>query len=249
MTSHEEIPKVAIEPLDCLGKAKTLIGDQYWLFFGICLIVVLIVGSVPIILQGPLYCGIALCFIGRERGERVPFERLFKGFDVFLESFIATLIYVGIVLVLSLPFLGAMLACFIGGAAAMDERNEGLGITLFVLGGGIALVFTFACFAVNVFFAFTYPLIVDRKLGAIDALRTSMEAGRRNFWGLMGLTLLIALISIVLAAACYLPLFFFLPISFGSFFVAYRKVFPAQPFVDGRDEDGPQVEVIVPEVV
>jgi hypothetical protein len=249
MTSNEDIPRVAIEPADCLRKGLGLIKDQYWLFVAICFVVLLIINAVPLVLQGPLYCGLAMCFIARERGERIGFERVFKGFDVFVESLVATLVFFCIALAVCVPFMIAMIASFIGGGVAMDERNEGLGAVLFTVGGLTAFAFMFVCLALNVYFAFAYTLIVDRKLGAMDAVRTSARAGRRNFWGLMGLMLLNALIGIVAVAACYLPVFLFLPISFASFFVAYRKVFPAQLSEEGGDDDSPDVEVLTPEVV
>ena len=78
-----EFRRVPIEPVDCLMRAGSLTGDQYWLFVGICFVGVLIGSLAPLgILLGPMMCGIYLCYFGRERGYRATFELLFKGFDM-----------------------------------------------------------------------------------------------------------------------------------------------------------------------
>src|SRR2546425_13121013 len=81
-----------IKPVECLKEAWGLIKDQYWLFLGICAVGMLIGSAFAIALMGPMICGIYLCLFQRMRGEPVKFENLFKGFDYFGQSVIATLI-------------------------------------------------------------------------------------------------------------------------------------------------------------
>jgi uncharacterized membrane protein len=76
------------------------------------------------------------------------------------------------------------------------------------------------------FFAFAFPLIVDRHLGGVDAVAVSARAVAKNFWGVLGLTLIGTVLSLVGALACYVGSFFILPISFAAVTIAYRKVFP-----------------------
>ena len=85
----------------------------------------------------------------------------------------------------------------------------------------------FSLFA-GVFFSFVYPLIVDRGLKAVPALRTSFSAAWANLGGMLGLMGLLFLISLVASACCYLPVLFVAPFSFGALALAYRKVFPEQ---------------------
>ena len=73
---------------------------------------------------------------------------------------------------------------------------------------------------------FIYPLIVDRGLKAIPAIRTSIAAALAHFGGVLGLMLIIALISMAAAMLCYVPLFFVLPWTIGAMAVMYRKIFP-----------------------
>ena len=54
---------------------------------------------------------------------------------------------------------------------------------------------------VSVLFTFTYPLIVDRRLRGLDAVRTSAKAALANFWPLLGLLLLTGVTGISRCAA------------------------------------------------
>ena len=43
---------------------------------------------------------------------------------------------------------------------------------------------------ISVLFTFTYPLIVDRRLSGLDAVKLSAKAALANFWNLLGLLFL-----------------------------------------------------------
>ena len=221
--------QVPIEPVKCLQDAGRLMGDQYWLFVGICLVGVLIGSAVPLgILMGPMMCGIYLCYLKRSRGERVTFEMLFKGFDYFIESLIATLIVVGIMLVVLIPLYLVMMVLMFASIGASghggppDAPPAGF-FAVFGLFYGLILLLSIA---VGVFFIFVYPLIVDRGMKAVPALKTSFRAALANLGGALGLVLLNTLIGTLATLCCYVPVIFVLPVCFGAVFLAYRKVFP-----------------------
>lgn len=219
-----EIPKVPIRPIDCLGDAKRLIGEQYWLFVGICAVGLILGTIVPLnILLGPFMCGIYLCMFQRFRNERVIFDTLFKGFDYFLESLIATLVLTGVSVFLFGPvylfmFFGMM------GISSSQDRLPSLGILFVVM--ALLLLLGVLSIIIGVLFCFTYPLIVDRGMKAIPALTTSVRAGIANFGGLLCLMLLVMGISIAAAVFCYVPVFLVSPITLGAILIAYRRVFP-----------------------
>src|SRR5215813_461642 len=81
-----------IKPVECIKEGWALIKDEYWLFFGISIVGILIGGVVPIVLLGPMMAGIFLCLLQRRRGQPVEFGLLFKGFDHFLPGLIVTLL-------------------------------------------------------------------------------------------------------------------------------------------------------------
>ena len=83
----------AIRPMQCMSEAWQLIKERYWFFTGLTFVGVLIAGMGPLgILTGPMMCGLFLCLFQHANNREVTFNTLFKGFDFFLPSFIATLL-------------------------------------------------------------------------------------------------------------------------------------------------------------
>src|SRR5436190_5427210 len=99
-----------IKPVECITEGWALIKDQYLLFFGITIVTMLIGGTVPIVLMGPMMVGLFLCLF--EKMGRRPFEfgLLFKGFDHFVPGLIVTAIKVIPILIIVLPFYFIMFA-------------------------------------------------------------------------------------------------------------------------------------------
>jgi uncharacterized membrane protein len=60
----------------------------------------------------------------------------------------------------------------------------------------------------------------------VDAVKLSIKAGKANFGGILGLLLLNAGLGIVGVLCCYVGVFFIMPVSFASYVIAYRRVFP-----------------------
>ena len=99
-----------------------MLGDQYWLFVGICLVGILIGSIVPMcIMLGPMMCGMYLCFRYRMNGIQVRFETLFKGFDVFVNALLAMLIPLACSMAVMLPLIIIMM---IGIATAGNNEAQ-----------------------------------------------------------------------------------------------------------------------------
>jgi hypothetical protein len=224
---HTEFTPNAVQPIVCLTEAWDTIKDQYWLFVGITLVALLIGNLAPLgILMAPMMCGIYLAIFLRMRGQRVEFDSLFKGFDYFGDSLIAMLIHVLPVVVVIIAFgavfvFAGMLMVPPAGAEPDPARVGGFIILIFVL----SLVMVLILIVVGVVFTFAFPLIVERKMTGIEAAKLSMKAGLANFWGLLGLLLLNALLGLVGALFCYVGAILFLPLSFTATACAYRQVF------------------------
>ena len=91
-----EIPykRKAVDPVECIKAGWELVKPQYWLFVGMTFVAFFIGSAVPLgILMGPMMCGIYLTCFARRRREPVEFGLLFKGFDFFGPSVIATLLH------------------------------------------------------------------------------------------------------------------------------------------------------------
>ena len=235
----------AVEPIECLKSGFALIKDRYWLFFGITAIGMLIASLVPMgILMGPMMCGMYLAFFEKMRGRNVEFGLLFKGFDYFAQSLIATLLVMLPIFLITIPFTVLVMA---GSFAFAHRQQQGGGnqpdpktVAVMVIGIMVfVVVMMIIGLMVGVIIAFAYPLIVDRKLSAIQAIKTSLRASMANFWRLVGLLLLNALLGMVGALFCYVGAFFIMPVTMAANAMAYRQVF-------GLSENPPPISSVPP---
>jgi hypothetical protein len=233
----------AVRPLACLREGWQLIKDDYWLFLGICFVGALVGGMGPFgILLGPTMCGIHLCLLRREHGLSVSFSMLFNGFEYFLQSFIATLFMVVPMIVLMIALYVLFAVAFFGLIAAQgpQQRNAPPGdaffVALFSMYGVFILAIVSISLTMQLLFFFIYPLIVDRELSGVEAVKLSIRAAFGNFFGLVGLLLLTTALSFVGLLACYVGAIFFN----SSRFLARRghAVVPFDHLVGVRGLDG-----------
>ena len=224
----DDFNRDVVAPVECLKESWALIKDQYWLFLGICVVGMMLGSAFALVLMGPMMCGIYLCLFQRMRGEQVSFDTVFKGFDYFAQSVIATLIQaIPAVVIVFLVYLIMGFGMFASMATASQRGGEGAAMAGFLVTMiTVFLVIMSLSILLGVFFIFTFPLIVDRKLSGVDAIKMSVKAAMANFRGVLGLVLLNALLSICGALACYVGAFFIIPITVTAHAVAYRRVFP-----------------------
>lgn len=218
-----------VRPIVCYRSGWAIIKDQYWLILGVSFVGMLIGSAVPFaILLGPMMCGIYQCLLVKSRGEQASFQMLFKGFDHFAQSLIACLVMVVPVFLLTIPLtlvLWARMFVLMKDAAnrAMDPAQFLVGFVPFlVLTMGLVMVVSLI---LGVLFMFTFPLIVDRGLSGIEALKTSARAAMGNLGGLVGLVLLNLLLGMLGVMCCYVGAFLIMPFSFAAILIAYQQVF------------------------
>jgi hypothetical protein len=221
-----EFRRKAVEPVVCIKAGWNLIRNQYWLFVGITVVGILVGSVVPFgILLGPMMCGIYLALFKTKRGQSIEFGDLFKGFDYFGDSLIATLLHLVPILVVFVP---SYIVFYIGLFFMMPRNGEPDPRALFSFFGLFAvfwLVMMVLLILVSVGFTFAYPLIVDRRLSGLNAVKLSIRAGMANFWQLLGMLLLNGLVSFVGLLFCYVGAFLVLPITFAAIAIAYEQVF------------------------
>lgn len=217
----------AVQPVECIKAGWEIVKDQYWLFVGICIVGIMIGGAVPLgILLGPMMCGIYLTLLKRRRGEPIEFGLLFKGFDYFGPSLIATLLHIVPVIAIVLPaYIFFYITMIVGIAAQGNEPNPAAMFGIFAMFGLFWLFVMVVVIIISIGFTFAYPLIVDRKLQGFDAVKLSFRAAMSNFWRLLGMTLLTSLLSICGALLCYVGVFLVFPIVYGAIASAYEQVF------------------------
>ena len=215
-----------VQPIYCLKTGWGLLRDQYWLFVGMAVVAIILGSVVPFgIILGPMMCGIYLALFQRRRGEMVEFGILFKGFDYFGESIVATLIhYVPIVMII-VPFYivlygGLFLITQQGGE---PDPSAALGFFAVIL--VLVLIMMALIILISVIFTFSYPLIVDRKLSGLEAVKLSARGAMANFLPLLGLLFLNGLLGFAGVLLCYVGVFLALPVGFAAIAVAYEQVF------------------------
>jgi len=230
MTNYADIPfkRNAVEPINCLKGGFNLIKGQYWLFVGMCLVAMLVGSVVPLgILMGPMMCGIYLSFFSTRRGLPIEFGTVFKGFDYFGPSVIATLIHVVPIIVIMVPaylffYLGLLFLIIPRQGDDPDPTGPFIFIAVMII---FWLVVVCIMIVISVAFTFSYPLIVEHRLQGVDAVKLSAKAAFANFWRLLGLSLLSGLLGFAGVLLCYVGVFFVFPISFSALAIAYEQVF------------------------
>lgn len=217
----------AVQPIECIKGGWELIKSQYWLFVGMTVVGVIIGSVVPLgILMGPMMCGIYLALFQTRRRQPIEFGLLFKGFDYFGDSVIATLLHIIPIIVIVVP---AYLLFYVGMfgmmAASNGEPDPGAMLGLIGVFAIFWFVIMIAVIVLSVVFTFAYPLIVDRRLSGLNAVKLSIRAGFANFWRLLGMLILTGMMTFVGVLFCYVGAFLVMPISFAAIATAYEQVF------------------------
>jgi len=228
MTPEIPFRRKAVEPVSCIKGGWELIRSQYWLFVGMTLVGVLIGSAVPIVLMGPMMCGLNLAFFKTRRGEPIEFGTLFKGFDYFGQALIAALLHSIPIIVIVVPaYILFYVFMFVSMAAASSsgDPNPAALFGVMAMFGLFWLVVVALIIIISIGFLFVYPLIVDRKLSAIDAIKLSFRAALANFWRLLGMVILTSLMTSVGVLACYVGAFLVMPIGYAAIAKAYEQVF------------------------
>jgi uncharacterized membrane protein len=217
----------AVQPVECIKTAWEHVKPQFWLFVGIDFVGILIGQAVPLgILMGPMMCGIYLAYFKSRRGEPIEFGTLFKGFDWFGPSVIATLIHAVPVMAIVVPaYLLFYVGIFFTAATTGDSGDPTAGLAFMGFFAVVWLVIVIIIVVLSLLFTFSYPLIVDRGLPGFDAVKLSFRAAFANFWRLLGLSLLNGCLGILGVLLCIVGVYLIMPITLGASAIAYEQVF------------------------
>ncbi|HKO42943.1 MAG TPA: hypothetical protein VJU84_06630 [Pyrinomonadaceae bacterium] len=215
----------AIQPVECIKEGYELIRDQYWLFVGMAAIGVLIGNAVPFgILMGPMMVGLYMALFRKRRGELVEFGILFKGFDTFGDSVVVTILQMIPIAVILVPAYIIFYVGFFLSTQGGGEPDPSALIGLFAFFFVFWVIAILVIMVISVLFTFAYPLIAERRLSGMNAIKLSFRAARPNFWRLLALNLLNGLMVIGGMFLCYVGIFLVLPITFAALAIAYERV-------------------------
>ncbi|HET8780966.1 MAG TPA: hypothetical protein VFM63_01020 [Pyrinomonadaceae bacterium] len=223
-----EFNRSAVRPVECVKGGWNLIREQYWLILGMCIIGLMIGSAVPFgILMAPMMCGLFITFFAMRRGQPIEFGTLFKGFEHFKQSVFATLLHAVPITVILIGAYILFYVFFLFAIVAQGGRepNPAAMMGVFAFYGLFWVVMIFVIMFISIGFMFVYPLIVERRLPWLEAVKMSFRAAMANFWGLLGLMLLNFVLSIAGLFLCIVGVYLVLPISYSAIAIAYEQVF------------------------
>ena len=220
--TNTEFRTGVIKPVECVKEGFELIKRDYWLLFAIALVGGLIGGFTMYILAGAMICGIFISYLNAIDGKPVVFDDLWKGMNFFGPGLAVILIIIVPAFAYYIFVYITLIAAMFGGAAAGEAGLVGA----LVVVGLIDMVVLIAMVSFHTLLTFSFPLMVDRNLGAIDAMKTSARAVWQNLGGVAGLVVVnFALMFVGYLALC-VGMYFVIPVMIAGNVVAYRRVFP-----------------------
>jgi hypothetical protein len=211
-----------ISPIECVKEGWEVIKPDFWLLLGITFVAGLIGGFSMYILLGAMICGMTYAYLKRIDGQSVSFDDLWKGFSWWLPGLVVTaFIIIPLIVVYAVFYVPIIMGAAMGSRMSEDEM-----ITMLVVVGLVDLVLIVIMVCVHTLLMFSFPLIVDRNLGAIKAMTTSARAVFKNLGGVVGLIVVnFGLVFVGYLALC-IGIYFVIPIIIAGQLVAYRRVFP-----------------------
>jgi uncharacterized membrane protein len=212
-----------IRAVECVKEGFERIKKDYWLLFAISLVGALIGGATMYILLGAMVCGMFYAMLKAVDGHPVVFDDLWKGMNYFGPGLLVILIVIVPTIAYYIWVYVTFFAAVFGGAQVGEAGMVG-GL---IVAGLIDVVLLVGLISFHTLLTFTFPLLVDRNLGAIEAMKTSAKAVWANLSGVLGLVVVNSVIGLVGGmVTCGLGTYFLMPILIAGNVVAYRRVFP-----------------------
>ena len=206
---------------NCFFEAKTFLGTDYWLFWGLLFVAMVIATAIPLILAGPMYCGIGICFLSKELGFSPSFDLLFKGFDNFVETLTPVLLYsLGFLFIIPIYMGGVICAAILFSSG--NEIAIALGACLYF---GTIFTVMICSSMIGYGYMFSSFLVAEYRLDGMEAFKVSLVGIRKNLFGLLGVSIASVIVTFCAVLPCGIPAFLMLPIFVCAPFICYRKIF------------------------
>lgn len=212
-----------VRPVEIYKETWEMMKPEFWTIFGITIVGILVGSVIPIVIIGPMMCGVYMCLLDKADGRPAKFDKLFKGFDFFLPSLIVALV----IMVPTIFFVFVVYLPMIGIAMAGQQMNESELMTFIVGMLVVEVVVAIVMITIHSLIIFAFPLIVDRKLGGFQAVILSARAVWANFSGIAGLFGVGILVCLGGYLVFCIGIYLAVPIVIMATTVAYRKIFPS----------------------
>ncbi len=218
---------VRLRPIEIYKEAWQVIKEDYLMNFIIVLVGVMAANFVPVIIFGPMMCGVFYVLLKRYDRRQVAFDDLFAGtkMDVLLPAFLVGLVFtLPAFILIVLVYAPLVIAVFSGGIMSQSEFYS------YIAGVLIAeVIIAFAMVCLHSLLMFAFPLIIDRKYSAWQAMRTSAATSWRNIGAITGLYAVGFVVALAGMLVFCIGVYLVLPIIFMSMTIAYRRLFPLDP--------------------
>lgn len=219
--------KSAINVGECVSKGWEILKPNYFMFFGIGLLAVLL-GCIPVVswfLIGPLFVGIYAAMLKQYQGENADFGLIMSGFSKFVPALVIGILLLLPGIILNTYNLGLRIAQFLA-IFNPNELTTGAATMFGIVGFLINIIALVGSIVFGISFTFALPLLAEKNLSIMETIKLSARAGWANFGGLFLLFLLLGLMMIGGILALCIGILFVLPLIYAAITVAYRQVFP-----------------------
>jgi uncharacterized membrane protein len=98
-----------------------------------------------------------------------------------------------------------------------------------IIGLGMVLLMFWVCVYLGIAWLFMYHLIIDQRFKFWDAMEVSRRVAGRQFWRLLGFSIVLYLIGGLGVLCCYVGVLFVMPLIIAAIAYAYEDLFGGLP--------------------
>jgi hypothetical protein len=182
------------------------------------------------LVQPALTCGFYRACVKQHDGAQAEVGDLFAEFTQWVDILLLSLIRAAIAIVVCLPGLILLGISMIPVVVAAVQNEQPPPPNLPVLFAGIVVILLCSILAALALM-FTYPALVDRRRGCIDAIKTSWQLMSSNPIGAVGAVLLAGVLGVFGALACCVGILYTIPAIHCMFAAIYRTATPVRPWI------------------
>lgn len=216
-----------VKPGEWLSEGWALVKPYLGTYILITLVASLLSGATAGILSGPLACGVLMILLRQRRDPSYEpqFGDLWKGFEVFGQSFVAWLL---------IAIVAAVAGALVGVVAAVVAAVPIVGQMLAPLTGAVMAI------CMTVVFLYVFPLVADQKSDAVAAIQLSAETTAPEFAAFAGFALILYVLNAIGAALCGIGFLITGPVMAAAVAVSYDDVLARTPAPQTAPEGLPE---------
>ncbi|MEI6502227.1 MAG: GYF domain-containing protein [Armatimonadota bacterium] len=196
-----------------------MVSTDVWPFVGATLLVTLLTLLTVGICGPPLNIGLWRMILKKHDGQAVATNDVFEGFRYFAPAW-------GLALITLLPLLVIMAPFALMAMPALRHGDAQQALAPLVM--AFQFVMIVPAYLIGTILMFAMPLIADDRAGPVEAVVQSWETVKKSFWSYLGVYVICGLIMGAGAYACYVGMFFTIPVGQAGLAACYRERFPAK---------------------